>query len=99
MLESLRAAVEGLHNCQAVERGSVRVVERFEGAVAWEGDVAVFDLIGHPTAKIAYAWSEPVKGSDRRRFYAVLHEEPVDSPERAVRASIVSEYRQTKGEA
>lgn len=39
----------------------------------WEGVVYVFDLEDHPKATRAYAWSSPVEGSDRRRFYAVLH--------------------------
>lgn len=72
----------------------VHVIEEFEGERAWEGDVHVFALEGHPTAGKAYAWSVPVPGSDRRRFYAVLHEGPVDSPEKAVRASIVQGYRE-----
>ena len=54
-------------------------------------------LVDHPTAKVAYGWSEPVKGSDRRRFYAVLHQEPVDSPETAIRASLAKEYREGGG--
>ena len=57
--------------------------------MAWEGDVAVFSLSGHPTADRCYAWSEPVKGSDRRRFFAVLHDGPVTSPTMALRASIM----------
>ena len=62
----------------------------------WDGEVFVFDLTDHPTANIAYGWSDPVPGTDRRRFYAVLHTGPVESPESAVRAAIVSEYREAK---
>ena len=62
----------------------------------WDGDVFVFDIEGNPDADVAYGWSDPVPGSDRRRFYAVLHTGPVDSPEKAVRAAIVSEYRKSK---
>lgn len=39
----------------------------------------VFDLAGHPTATMAYAWSSPIKGGDKRRFYAVLHVLPITS--------------------
>ena len=52
----------------------------------WDVDVHVFALEGHPNAQKAYAWSVPFPGSERRRFYAVLPEGPVDSPEKAVRA-------------
>jgi hypothetical protein len=34
--------------------------------------VQVFDLAGHPTATRAYAWSSPIEGSTKRRFFAVL---------------------------
>ena len=53
----------------------------------------VFDLTGHPKATRAYAWSSPIEGSDKRRFFAVLHEGPVKSPVDEVRASIVAENR------
>ena len=95
-LESVRAAVETQHECLGTFRQVVRVIEQSEGETVWDGEVFVFDLIDHATAKIAYGWSEPVPGSANRRFfYAVLHAGPVDSPEKAVRAAIVSEYRQT----
>jgi hypothetical protein len=67
------------------------VREVFEGKTAWKGVVHVFDLAGHPTATRAYAWSSPTEGSTKRRFFAVLHQPPVDSPRAAVRAAIVAE--------
>jgi hypothetical protein len=54
--------------------------------------VCVFDLIGHPTATRAYAWSHATEGT-RRRFVAVLHSGPIDSPQNAVKAAIVSEAK------
>jgi hypothetical protein len=41
----------------------------------------------------AYAWSSPIEGSDKRRFFAVLHLPPVTSPVEAVRAAIVTEHK------
>jgi hypothetical protein len=55
--------------------------------------VHVFDLEGHPKATRAYAWSSPVEGSDKRRFYAVLHLGGIRSPLDAVRAAIVAKRR------
>jgi hypothetical protein len=55
--------------------------------------VHVFHLTGHPTALYAHAWSSPIEGSTKRRFFAVLHQPPVDSPQAAVRAAIVAENR------
>ena len=96
-LALIQAAVETQHDCLATLREIARVDEQAEGETVCDGEVAVFSLTNHPTAAIAYGWSEPVRGSDRRRFYAVLHAGPVDSPEKAVRAAIVSEYRRAKG--
>jgi hypothetical protein len=69
------------------------VSEEFGGKVVWQGVVHVFDLIGHPTASTAYAWSSPIEDSDRRRFYAVLGVPPINSAADAVRAAIVAEHR------
>jgi hypothetical protein len=89
----LREAVESMHGGSATLAQSVPVHETFDGKTVWEGVVHVFDLTGHPTAKRAYAWSEPVEGSAKRRFFAVLHQPPVDSPHAAVRVAIVAEHK------
>ncbi len=68
------------------------MTETFQGEAVWDGTVEVFDLEGHPTATRCYAWSHAVDGSEKRRYVAVLHEGPVDSPEAAVRAAIVQKY-------
>jgi hypothetical protein len=75
----------------------VPVKETHAGAVVLEGIVHVFDLKGHPTASRAYAWSSPIEGSDKRRFFAVLHQGPVKSPVDAVRAAIMVEHKVSKG--
>lgn len=69
---------------------------RIEGATVWEGVVHVFDLEGHPKATRAYAWSSPIEGSTKRRFFAVLGIPPIMSPLDAVRAAIVQESRASK---
>ena len=59
-----------------------------------EGVVHVFDLSGHPKVTVAYAWSSPVEGSSKRRYFAVLRlPPPINSPLDAVRAAIVQEHR------
>ena len=77
--------------------GIVHIREEFDGKTVWEGEVYVFDLEGHPTATRAYAWSSPIEGRTKRRFFAVLHQPPVDSPQAAVRAAIVAEFRGKAG--
>jgi hypothetical protein len=93
-LEDLRRAVEGIHGGKARLMQSVPVTETHDGAIVWEGVVRVFDLTGHPTATRAYAWSSPIEGSTKRRFFAVLHLGSIRSPQDAVRAAIVAEHRQ-----
>lgn len=78
-VDHLRAMVEGAHGGTPVHGGSAVVRETFRGRVAWEGEVQVFNFADHPTASVCYAWSSPVEGSDRRRFYAVLGVPPINS--------------------
>ena len=92
-IEALKEAIRNLHNCDSTWIESVPVKETFEGQTVWEGEVQVFDLHGHPSASRCYAWSHATEGS-KRRFIAVLHEGPVDSAQKAVKAAIVSEHKQ-----
>ncbi len=92
-LVALASAVEKLHGVRAEFIGSFPVHEQFEGKTVWKGLVSQFEIRGHPTSKLCYAWSEPVPGGSKRRFYAVLHAPPVDSPLTAVKASIVDRQR------
>jgi hypothetical protein len=89
----LKQAVESQHGCMATLAQSVPVKETFGGQTVWEGVVHVFRIQGHPKADTAYAWSSPIEGSDKRRFFAVLHIPPITSPVDAVRAAIVAEQR------
>ena len=72
-VDQLQRAVEGHHGGKAVLVDASPVKEVFHGQTIWEGVVHIFDLEGHPKATRAYAWSSPMEGSDKRRFYAVLH--------------------------
>ena len=90
-LDDYRVAVESLHGGSATFLETVRV--GFRGKVAIEADVHVFTLAGHPSAKLAYAWSQLVLGSTKRRILVVLHQPPVDSPLAAVRAGIVAQVK------
>jgi hypothetical protein len=89
----LREAVESQHGGSARLTQSVPVKEMHNGKTVWEGVVHVFDLAGNPIATRAYAWSSPIEGSDKRRFFAVLHMGAIKSPTDAVRAAIVAEHR------
>lgn len=90
--EALRTVVEQTHGCGASFREVVPVVERHKGKVVWEGDVAVFD-VDHAEAAMAYAWADPVPGSTKLRYFAVLGKPPINTANDAVRAAIVARYR------
>ena len=94
--EQLKQAVESQHRGTASLVQAVPVREEFEGKTVWDGVVHVFDLAGHPDAKRAYAWSYE-RPDGKRRFFAVLHVPPIDSPLQAVRAAIVAEARASDG--
>ena len=89
----LRQIIEQMHKCGAQFIESVPVSEMFQGEMVWQGMVNIFDLTGHPKSTKCYAWSSPIEGSKKRRFYAVLNIPPVDSPERAVRAAIINDFK------
>ena len=89
----LKKHVERLLDCTASFIEDVAVVEKFGDLTAWSGTVSVFALEDHPMAAKAYVWSSPIEESTKRHYYAVLDIPPVDSPEKAVRFSIVRDHR------
>jgi hypothetical protein len=93
-LSRVQTAVQHLHNCGARWLRTVPVREVFRGKVAWEGDVEVFALSGHPKAKRAYAWAHLDGPKDEKtRFVAVLEIPPVKDAKTAVQASIVADSK------
>lgn len=93
LLEHLEGAIRRLHGAKAIWVEAVSVTETYEGETVWEGVVQVFDLEGHPAASRCYAWSH-VTDEGKKRYVAVLHVPPVDSPQAAVRAAVVQEFRE-----
>jgi hypothetical protein len=93
--DQLKQAVESQHGGIATLVQSVPVDESFHGQPVWRGTVHIFELKGNEKAKRAYAWSYQLENGNRR-FFAVLHIPPIDSPAKAVRAAIVAEQRAGK---
>jgi hypothetical protein len=85
--EQLKRVIESQHGGRASFVQSVKVQETQGGHRVWDGVVHVFDLRSHPEAKRAYAWSAPIDGSTKSRFFAVLHQGRVTGPLEAVRAA------------
>ena len=69
-IAELQAAFLHLHGCDAEYVETVPVVEEFQGETIWQGDVKVFDLVGHPKATSGYGLGICSK---RRRRPALLH--------------------------
>jgi hypothetical protein len=93
LIEELREQIRNLHHCDAVWVEAVRVVESVRGESMWEGEVYVFDLIGSDETQRAYAWVQPTRDLANRQYFVMLHRPPVESPQMAVRAAIVGQYR------
>ena len=89
--DQLRQAVQGKHGGKAVLIQVAIINEEFQGKTVWEGVVHVFNWYGHPKATRAYAWSSPTKGTEPRRFHAVLNLNGIRSPLDAVRSAMPSE--------
>lgn len=90
-ITKLKDAIRAMHGCESLHVESVPVKEVFENQIAWEGMVEVFDLVGHPEAKRAYAWT--YGDGDQNKTVAVLELPPVDSAQSAVKVAIASKAR------
>jgi hypothetical protein len=94
-IQELRDVIHHLHGATASHLESVPVTEKFQGRTVWDGVVEVFLLTGHPKADRVYAWmhdtDDPAKP---RRHVTVLHIPPVVSPQTAVQAAIVQEFKE-----
>ncbi len=84
-IEGFQHAIRQTHGVKSQLLTREPVVEKFQGETVWEGVVLVFALKGHPTSHLCYAWE--VDG----QVTTVLHTGPVDSPVKAVRASIIAD--------
>jgi hypothetical protein len=72
----LQTHLEHTLACKSRLTHVVGVTESFDGRIAWDGTVCVFELLDHPTAALGYAWSSI--DSQRPRFHAVLGIPPIN---------------------
>jgi hypothetical protein len=92
-IRQLSSVIERTHGGRAFFIEAVPITEFFKGKKVWEGVVHIFRITGHLQADTCYAWSSSIEGSTKKRYYTVLHVPPIDSPEKAVRASIVQDHK------
>jgi hypothetical protein len=96
-VEQMRTEIAESHGCGSTHVMPVAVHEVTEGQTVWKVVVEVFDLIGHPEAKRCYAWSGAGnKHNKAARFVTVLGIAPVVSPQTAVQAFIVRDFKKAK---
>jgi hypothetical protein len=92
-IEELQDAIRRLHHSESRHVETVPVKEVFQDQIVWEGEVEVFDLTD--TSQRVYAWAHDTDRQDEpKRTVTILHVPPITSPELAVRASIVRDYRE-----
>jgi len=56
-INNLMEAITATRDCRCSHFGSEHVKEVHEGETVWEGNVEIFQLEGHPVAKVAYGWA------------------------------------------
>lgn len=95
MNSNLIQAIQKTLNCSAEHIEDIRVTESFQQEVVWDGVVSVFK-VDHPKTDTCYAWDHAIDGSTKHKYYAVLKLPPVNTPQDAIRAAIVQEYKQGK---
>jgi hypothetical protein len=83
-ISAFEDAIQATHGAKAQFLSRERVDQAFEGQPIWQGDVLVFQLLDHPSARLCYAWE--VDGE----VTTVLGGGTVDSPTAAVRASTLA---------
>jgi hypothetical protein len=90
-LKVLESAIFIKHECKATHRETVFVRESTkDNETVWTGNVEVFDLAWHETARTCYAW---VHNSENEppKIFALPRSRAVDSPQRAVQAAIFAD--------
>ena len=89
----LQNAIRQLNHCESKYGESVTVSETFlsfQKPTTWKGDVAVFEIYGHPQASRAYAWSD--RAENKHPWCVVVLEiPPVTSPQTAVQAALAAQ--------
>ena len=91
-IKAIQDEIRRMHGCESRHMKSELVSEEAEGQTVWVGVVEVFELIGHPEAKICYGWGDKAGDEDEKmRYVTVLEIPPIDSPLAAVRVSIISD--------
>lgn len=74
--------------CPCEHSGTSHVVEFYEDAKVFDGNVETFTLSGHPQTDEAFAWG--FHNGEEPHYVAVLKVPPIQDPSDAIRAAIAS---------
>lgn len=87
LLDQLKHVIESEHGGCAKYTKSWQLQNVVKKVGRWDGIVHEFDLEHNEKAHRAYAWSAPIDGSSKLRFFAALHMGRVVGPVEAVKAA------------
>ncbi|HZP60377.1 MAG TPA: hypothetical protein VFB27_08630 [Opitutaceae bacterium] len=87
---AIRLAIRRDHKCIALHSQTVPVKVVIDGKVRWEGNVEVYDLIGHLAAKRCYAWGVPTETGEEWEITTALAVPPATPPEGIVKAALAA---------
>lgn len=88
-INNLSEAIQAIHECRCSHFGTEHIREEHEGQLVWEGDVEIFQLEGHPDAKIAYGWGWD-DGNGGVDYIGILKVAPIETAHDALKAAIIS---------
>ena len=84
--------ISTLHGAGSTHVESVPVHEVFQGKTVWQGDVEVFNLIGHPKAKRCYGWTY----GEPEEFITILELPPVTDAQSAVKVGVAYQIKKAR---
>ena len=85
----LTSAIENKARCAVTYLHTQPVKLVSDGIVLWKGQVEVFQLSGHPEAKVAYGWGVP-NFEGKMEYFTVIAKPPLETPVAAVKAYLAS---------
>jgi hypothetical protein len=72
-IDELKDAIRPLHGVESRHVESVPMKETLQGEKAWEGIAEVFELIDHPKAPKAFAWTHKTRTTDPNSTSSIHH--------------------------
>jgi hypothetical protein len=92
-IEELQDVIRQRYSADSRHLETVPIKETLHGKTIWEGNVEVFELIGHPKASKVFAWAYATENPKKPRHVTVLNLGPISSPLYAVRYAILEEAK------